>query len=285
MCISHPIGARFYEGAFDPVAGKFEPRQHVRMNWPGGMFFAPESLQAPDGRRLFWAWVTDPRVRPAQEATGSGYQSLPRVLAFEEDGTPRITPAKELAALRRRPHRIGELPLPADGETVLKGVRGAHLELALEIDPGQAQSVGVKVRCSPDGQEQTAIWYEPAAGALRIDMSRSTLREDVTYGSPPFTSYGLQRAADNRHPYASFDAPFALAEGEALRLRIFIDGPMLEVFANDRQCLTQVIFPQRDDSLEVRACARGGAARLLSATAWEMAPLKIVDARHREFGD
>jgi len=44
--------------------------------------------------------------------------------------------------------------------------------------------------------------------------------------------------------------------------------------------MTQVIFPQREDSVEVRAYAAGGAARLLSGTAWEMAPLKIVDARH-----
>jgi len=280
MCISHPIGARLYEGTFDPVAGRFEPRQHVRMNWPGGMFFAPESLQAPDGRRIFWAWVTDPRIRPAQEETGSGFQSLPRVLAFEADGSPRITPAEELAKLRRHARKVGALLLPPDGETALKGIGGAHLELAVEIDPGDAQTVGVKVRCSPDGEEQTAIWYEPAAGTLKIDMSRSTLRRDVTYGSPPFTSYGLQRAEDNPHPYASFDAPLKLAEGENLRLRVFIDGPLLEVFANDRQCMTQVIFPQREDSVEVRAYAAGGAARLLSGTAWEMAPLKIVDARH-----
>ncbi|MBM3473070.1 MAG: hypothetical protein FJX75_07390 [Armatimonadetes bacterium] len=280
MCISHPIGARFYEGTFDPVAGRFEPRQHVRMNWPGGMFFAPESLQAPDGRRIFWAWVTDPRVRPAQEATGSGFQSLPRVLAFNDDGTASITPAEELTKLRRHPHKLAALPLPADEETVLKGTSGAHLELAVEIDPADAAAVGVKVRCSPDGEEQTAVWFEPSAGTLRIDMSRSTLRRDVTYGSPPFTSYGLQRAEDNPHAYPSFDAPLTLPAGETLRLRIFIDGPLLEVFANDRQCLTQVIFPQREDSLQVRACAAGGAARLLSATAWEMAPLKIIDARH-----
>jgi sucrose-6-phosphate hydrolase SacC (GH32 family) len=279
MCISHPIGARFYEGSFDPVAGRFEPRQHVRMNWPGGMFFAPESLEAPDGRRLFWAWVTDPRVRPAQEATGSGFQSLPRVLDFEANGTPRITPAEELAKLRKRPRQVDHMPLAAGEEKTLAGFEGAHVELAVEIDPGQAQAVGVKVRCSPDGGEETAVWYERAAGALRLDMSRSTLREDVTYGSPPFTSYGLQRAADNPHFYGSFEAPLTLAAGENLRLRVFIDGPMLEVFANDRQCLTQVLFPQRDDSLQVRVCTVGGPARLVSARAWEMGTLKIVDRR------
>ena len=53
------------------------------MNWPGGQFFAPESLVGPDGRRIIWAWVTDPRTILTQRATGSGVQSLPRVLALD----------------------------------------------------------------------------------------------------------------------------------------------------------------------------------------------------------
>ncbi len=43
-------------------------------------------------------------------------------------------------------------------------------------------------------------------------------------------------------------APFALAPGEALQLRIFIDKSIPEVFANSRHCLTQRIFPTRSDS-------------------------------------
>ena len=58
-----------------------------------------------------------------------------------------------------------------------------------------------------------------------------------------------------------------------------MDGPMLEVFANDRQCLTQVIFPEREDSVFVRLAATGGTARLVVAEAWEMAGLRIADHR------
>ncbi len=279
MCISHPIGGRFYVGEFDAAEAKFHPEQHVRMNWPGSMFFAPESLEAPDGRRIFWAWVTDPRTRPAQEVTGSGFQSLPRVLALGEDGAPRITPAEELLALRRKRRRERNIELPRDGEVTLRKISGARMELNLEIEPGTAEAIGVKVRCSPDGEEETAIWYRPQSNVLRLDMSRSTLRDDVTYGSPPFASYGLQKAADNGHPYESFEGPLELDEGETLKLRIFMDGPMLEVFANDRQCLTQVIFPEREDSVFVRLAATGGTARLVVAEAWEMAGLRIADHR------
>ena len=43
-------------------------------------------------------------------------------------------------------------------------------------------------------------------------------------------------------------APFRLAEGEALELRVFIDRSVIEVFANRRQCLTQRVYPTRADS-------------------------------------
>jgi len=280
LCISHAIGARFYVGRLR--GDVFHPEQHVRLNWRGGMFFAPESLEDGRGRRVLWAWVTDPRVGPAQQATGSGFMSLPRVLSLGEDATPLITPAEELQVLRRKHHQARDIRLSAGTEVALERIRGAHLELAVEIDPGEAQAVGVKVRCSPDGQEETGIWCDLAARTLRLDMSRSTLRDDVTYGSPPFTSYGLQRAADNANSYHTVEAPFAPREGEVLRLRVFVDGPVLEVFANDRQCLTQVIYPKRADSVLVKLCSQGGSALVRSVDAWEMAALTFSDRRQEQ---
>lgn len=278
MCISHAVGARFYEGRFDADEMRFYPETHVRMNWPGGMFFAPESLEAPDGRRVFWAWVTDPRVRPAQEPTGSGFQSLPRVLDFSADGTPLITPAGELEALRGEHRAVESIALPA-GETVeLPDIRALHTELLVEIQPGDAESVSLALRCSADGSEETLVRYITAEGVLRVDVSRSTLRDDVVYGSPPFTAYGLQ-TVEGANSIATFDAPLTLGEDETLRLRVFVDGPMLEVFANNRQCVTQVVFPKDATADRVRLRAEGGSASLVSCEAWQMRGLTIRDER------
>ncbi|MCC6728659.1 MAG: GH32 C-terminal domain-containing protein [Chthonomonadales bacterium] len=271
LCISHRVGARVYVGRRE--GERFLPERHVRMNWPGGMFFAPESLRAADGRRIFWAWVTDPRVRPAQNATGSGTMSLPRELSLAPDGTPRIAPARETEALRRRRHAANPVDLPDGEDVTLRGIRGDCLEIAVEIAVGTAREVGLKVRCAPDGSEETAIWYDAERGVLRMDMSHSSLSDEVTYGQPPFASYGFQRAADNPKPYTRFEAPLALAPGEPLRLRVYLDRPMVEAFANDRQCVTQQVFPSRRDSVLVRAGARGGVAHVRSAEAWEMAPI------------
>ena len=40
----------------------------------------------------------------------------------------------------------------------------------------------------------------------------------------------------------------ALAQDELLELRVFIDRSVIEVFANDRQCLTVRVYPGREDS-------------------------------------
>jgi len=59
------------------------------MNWPGGMYFAPESLEPPDGKTHVLGVGHDPASQRAQRVTGSGFQSLPRVLDFAEDGNAR----------------------------------------------------------------------------------------------------------------------------------------------------------------------------------------------------
>ena len=42
----------------------------------------------------------------------------------------------------------------------------------------------IKVRCSPDGEEQTTITFNPASSHLEIDCSRSSLYRDVFQSWP-----------------------------------------------------------------------------------------------------
>jgi sucrose-6-phosphate hydrolase SacC (GH32 family) len=277
LCISHKVGGRIYLGTFKNE--RFVPERHIRMNWPGGQFFAPESLEDGKGRRIIWAWVTDPRAISTQQSTGSGVQSLPRVLSLANDGTLEIRPAEELERLRRNPRSLTNIPLKADAETVLDEVRGMAMELAIEIDPAAAREVGLAVRCSPDGKEATEIRYRVDAPQLLLDMAHSTLRNDVVYTRGPLDTGGIHRKADYPDPRSTVEAPFSLRPGEPLRLRVFLDGPMLEVFANDRQCITQQVFPERKNSLGVRLVARGGAATVRSLQVWDMAPARFVNQK------
>ncbi|HUS47926.1 MAG TPA: glycoside hydrolase family 32 protein [Phycisphaerae bacterium] len=270
LCISHYVGCRYYLGRYEDH--RFIPQEHHRMNWPGGPCFAPESLLDEHGRRIFWAWCCESRSGEAQQAAGwSGVMSLPRVLSLADDGTLRIEPADELKKLRLRRRKRKNIALAGDEEVVLRRLAGDCMELALEADVAGAQQFGLAVRRCPDGAEQTLIIYDSAARTLSIDAGRSSLSGDVYQPDHhPFSSGWAPGKPDYRDVRVQA-APFELRPGEWLKLRVFLDRSILEVFANDRQCLTQRIYPSRGDSLGVAVFCRGGCAQVSSLEAWQMA--------------
>ncbi|AMV40650.1 GH32 C-terminal domain-containing protein [Planctomyces sp. SH-PL62] len=280
LCISHKVGGRLYIGRYENE--RFFPEKHVRMSWPGGQFFAPESLLDDKGRRIIWAWVTDPRTLPTQQATGSGVQSLPRVIDLDADGNLTIKPVPELERLRRNHRRSADMSVA--GEFVVstfdgEAIRGDAMELALWVDPAAAEEVAVAVRSTTDDSEKTVIRYTPATKTLAIDSSKSTRREDVVYTNGPLDTGGLLRGSDYKNPRNVVEAPLELKPGEPLTLRIFLDGPMLEVFANDRQCLTQQVFPESKEATLVKVSAKGGPVVFGGITAWDMDPAKFIDQK------
>lgn len=274
MCISHSVGARCYVGSYRNE--RFVPEQHVRMNWPGGNFFAPESLVDDSGRRIFWGWITDPRSLASQFSAGSGVMSMPRELSLTADHQLRVRPAKELESLRRQHRGVGAVDLPAERDVPL-GIRGKHLELNLEFECRDARELGLKVRCSPDGQEETVITYSTVTQQFSIDSTKSTLRRDVHYMFHPLDTGGMIRPRQNEHLCPITTAPLVHPAFEPLQLRVFLDGPVLEVFAGDQLCLTQQIYPSQAESIEVKAFARGGNARLARGDVWQMAAAPIND--------
>ena len=53
-----------------------------------------------------------------------------------------------------------------------------------------------------------------------------------------------------------------LEKGEKVSLKVFLDKSMLEVFANDRQCITQVIYPTLKDAIHVQVFAEDAPSQL-----------------------
>ena len=132
----------------------------------------------------------------------------------------------------------------------LSAVRGDALELSVELRPDPQGVVGLALRRSPDGAEETRISYDSRPQQLTLDRSKSTQAPET------------DRAAHV--------APLALADDEPLRLRVFLDRSVIEVFANDRVAITSRIYPSRPDSQGVAAFAEGRPAELLGLTAWRM---------------
>ena len=262
---------------------RFTPQQHGRMSWIGGQLSAPESLIDDRGRNIMFGWIAD--FRPGAAAL-YGYEraaaapeqrnplawasvvSLPRVLSLAEDGTLAIAPAPQLEALRLNPRRQTGIRVPAGREVTLAGISGNVIELHLRIHPGDATAVGVKLLCAPDGSEQTAISYLPGEQKLQVDFRQSSLAKDLQYWDyDPVREEAFHTAGTVQA------APFRLAAGEPLELRVFIDRSVIEVFANRRQCLTQRVYPTRPDSTAVRLFATSAAAHASAVEAWDMEPV------------
>lgn len=266
LCISHKRGARYYVGRFEDE--QFHPERHVRMNFPGGSCFAPETLLDDRGRRIFWAFALGNPVSAA--LSGPSCMTVPWVLSMREDGTLGMEPVEELESLRQNHRRFERLTVEPGLEVDLDGVSGDCMELAVTIDPRRAERCGVEVRCSPDRSEQTAIAYDAQKKTLCIDMGKSSLDPNLMP-----KKFFLAREGEDNPEVSAQEAPFELGAGERIDLRIYLDRSILEVFANGRQCLTQRIYPTREDSLGVRLFSVGGTASFSPIDVWDMAPIVV----------
>ena len=155
---------------------------------------------------------------------------------------------------------IHALPPVPETPVVFDAVTDNVYELAVELAGGSAKDFGVKVCCSPDGRFETLIGYNAAEGKLRIDTTRTSLNQ-----KPAKSIIGTARGTVE-------SAPMKLGKGEALKLRVFVDRSMIEVFANDgRQALSRVVYPAKGHT-GIKLYAAGGSAKASAVTVWDMMP-------------
>ena len=151
-----------------------------------------------------WAWILDEPLFGARTKHGwSGTLSLPRVLSMGADGLLRMDVPEEIEALRHGGVRHGPLTVSSGDDLPVDGVAGNSLELLVEMESAGASRFGVKVCVSPDGQEETAVFYDAKEKLLKVDTRKS---------GPEDT------------PKAVEAAPFELKDGERLKLRRVSSG-------------------------------------------------------------
>lgn len=265
MCISHRRGLRYYLG--DLRDGRFVPQEHHRMNWPGGTCFASESLVDGRDRRIMWAWVIDQRSGPKGDARRLGVMTLPRVLRMGPDGQLRIEPVEEITKLRRGHTRLEDISIASGSETGIEEVQGDGLELVLRFRPGLSRRFGLTVMQAPDGSEQTRIVLDRDDETIAIDTSRSSLSCDVFRPFPLFE--------DDAADYPVQTAPIVIDPSGAVTLRVFVDRSIVEVFVDDRQCVTQRIYPTLRSAMGISAFSEDGSIMIESIDAYEMARVNL----------
>ncbi len=220
----------------------------------GWSFYAPQSFRDDRGRRIMFGWLREERPNADLVAAGwAGAMSVPRILTARPDGTLGYAPAPEIEALRGAHLHVADLPVTPDSRDFLDELRGNCLEIIAEFGGGDAATFGLIVGRSPDGAEETRIVYDRARAQLQVDRTRSSA------------------AATPDRPVVGGACP--LDAGEALRLHIFLDGSIIEIFANGRACLTARIYPSQPESIGVDLFARGGTVHMRRLDCWQMASI------------
>lgn len=259
LSISHFMGCRYYIGHWDAHVEQFVPERHGRMNWRRPEqslknpeyrdFFAPESVLTPDGRRVMWAWLatTDPKVNLKT------VQSLPRELSLHEDGSLRIEPLRELTSLRYDGVTLRNVVYDVNtsgetqafqGDNIIRGVEkiadlpGESFEIEITIDRKEAEGKRFGFNLfSDDDNEGLFFLMQPELEIIRLGET---------------------------------EAPFKLSDipsNEDLRINIFGDKYLVEVFVNGRQALLQT-FMDYDKGREFSWYLFSGGVSL-SANIWD----------------
>ena len=261
---SHTSGGKYLLGDYDTRRDKFVVTGGGDFNFgpfgPAGVH-APSA--SPDGKGGVIAIFN---MNPGKPTRGwNQIMTLPRRLTLTGADELGIEPAGDIQSLRRKHVRVGAMTLPANREIVLPGLSGNALELAAEFEPSEASVLELDVLRSPGREEFTRIQFYRNRGyrdrqtgrqesAVSIDSSRSSILPDA-------------------RPRIPETAGVYLAGDERLRLRVFVDRSVVEVFANGRQCLAVRVYPGRPDSLGVSLRSQGRATVLASLDAWQMASI------------
>jgi beta-fructofuranosidase len=192
--------------------------------------------------------------------------TLPRRLTLIDDDQLRIEPAGDVESLRGQHVRVGTTSLPANREIILPEVEGNAIELIAEIDTQNAAMVELNVLRSPDKEEFTSIkFFRDRGYPLKRQNPELTGRESLITIETAYSSTlpdALSRAPET--------APVRLAPEENLKLRVFIDKSVVEVFINDKQCLAVRVYPGKSNSVGVSLRAQGQDAALIKLDAWQM---------------
>ena len=220
-------------GSYDPAARRFE-RERVQSIDYGTDFYAPQTLESYDGRRIMIAWMQNWATVGCQPqgARWFGQMTLPRELSIR-NGRLIQNPVRELENYRGR--RVCYKDLFVTGETNLSGVSGRLLDLTVTVRPvdGRPSYQYFRLRAAKDGQRETLIRYK---------VSNSTLRLDRTHSGFPYDIVNVR------------DFPVRPQDG-TVKIRLILDRFSLEVFVNDgEQAASMTIYTPltaRDISFEV----------------------------------
>jgi fructan beta-fructosidase len=249
------IGTQYVIGQFNGKTFTID-REDDGMYWVdfGADFFAAQAWNSvPDQRKIWTAWKNNWRyAEKTPTSTWRGALTIPTELGLVETETGlRLTqkPVSEFTLLRDARWRWGNVTIQPD-HPFHPFVKGNQLKIVAEIEAViHAASFGIRVLAG--NENGMTIGYDPQKQTLFIDRTQSG-------------------QVDFHEEFPSVhQSPLTLDNGR-LRLHIFVDRSMVEVFANDSlACFSERVFPD-ESSTGIVVFTEGAAVQLKSFEVFEL---------------
>lgn len=197
-------------GSYDSEKHIFTRKQAAAVDY-GLDFYAPQTLETPDGRRILIAWMQSwesSRFHP-DGAKWAGMCTLPRELSLKE-GRLIQNPVRELFKYRINP--VIHKGVRLEKTMRLSGITGRILDMTVDIRPDAGRMYQKFVIYIAENKEYaTRMIYRPGKNTVCIDRTDSGFRYHIV----------SKREAPVRD------------QGGSIRLRLILDRFSAEIFIND----------------------------------------------------
>lgn len=244
--------AVYLVGDFDYKTGKFHWNVSGEIDW-GLDYYAPQSLQAPDGRRIMVGWANEWEWMPLWKDWGPTYKegwcgsfNIPREVRMMEDGTLQFLPIAEVKTMRDNLERQDVLVV-AETETELTAGDGICFELKFKIDLEQtdADTLELDLRCG-EGRK-TVCLFDFGKAEMSVDRNEAD---------------GWSRGVSKSVMY--------LKGKKELDVHVLSDQSSLEIFTDRYQTNHSNNIFATDKQNQIKLRAYGGGVILRDIEAYEL---------------
>lgn len=202
--------AVFFVGEYDKETHVFKKEAPKSLDY-GFDFYAPQTTELPDGRRVMIAWMKswDACVMPLGQKW-QGMMTIPRELKYA-DGRLYQNPVEELKNYRKNPCMIKGQEI--SGEMELEGICGRVLDMTVEIVGDEFDEFSIEL--AHNEEYTTSYTYHRKKQLMTIDRTYCGVIRDVVC-------------------HRTWKLPENMKEsGENLKLRFIMDRQSVELFVND----------------------------------------------------
>ena len=201
------------------------------------MGIVPDKLSSDDNWNLGWAHC----------------YSLPREWSLADNGELVQKPFSGLTGMRSGT-KFERASFDLDGTLDLSPVQGREAEILGTFTIGKSP---FGLRLFKNGTKACTITYNPASSSITVDFS--SLDRLINDGGVYNGVYTL--------PMPEF-----LRRGTDLKLNVFVDHSILDIFVNDRWASSIRLFPTDAQALGIEAFSSNGTTAVNSLQAWTLSP-------------